>query len=135
MRNVAAKIEQPEILALSIVETRAVRMDTGCGMPTFDACREWSEARTDARVPHFRDGPSKAGPSGLHNLCPSETDLCRLERLKPRLAGFFFGPFRHIAASSYPNPRREFAALAAHFQLLLERDQRRWQHRQHEDIG
>src|ERR1039457_6592153 len=51
------------------------------------------------------------------------------------LAVFFLGPFRHFAALSYPNPRREFAALAAHFQILIERDQRRWQHRQHEDIG
>jgi len=69
-------------------ETRAVAMGTDRAKPLFSAWRECSETRTDALVPQFRDGPLKAGHSGLL-ICPSAADLCRLIDLKPRIAGFF----------------------------------------------
>ena len=77
-------------------ETRAVAMGTDRGKTLLSACRECSETRTDALVPQFRDGPLKAGHSGLL-ICPSAADLCRLRELKPRFAGFFLRAARYYA--------------------------------------
>jgi hypothetical protein len=81
-------------------ETRAVAMDTDRGELLFSACRECSDARTNARVSHFRDGPLKATHSGLNIYMSITADLCRAERLSPAKRGFFclWGATTHMTA-------------------------------------
>jgi uncharacterized RDD family membrane protein YckC len=88
-------------------------MDTDCGMPTFWACREWSLARIDALVPHFRDGPYKARRSGLHiDVHLRQTCVECEERLKPRQAGFFLAADRAFMHTCAPMDAPEHLRIA-----------------------
>src|SRR5665213_852898 len=87
-------------------------MDTDCGMPIFRADCEWSYARIDARVPHFRDGPFKARRSGLHiDVHPRQTCVECEEQLKPRQAGFFLAAGCYYAADPLFSESRTRDAL------------------------